>query len=102
MKRAKLGSIAIMAATFLASASAANAFCSPNWADVTKLCPQPVPYPGPKHLTPTSRNMPTVGTPGLYKNWGNGYDVRVYQYQNGTGRQQFMWAVPTDYGKRSY
>ncbi len=46
--------------------------------------------------------MPTVCTPGLYKNWGNGNDVRVYQYQNGTGYQEFQWAVPTDYGKLNY
>ena len=59
---------------------------------MTITCPQPVPYTGPKTLTPTSRHMPTVGTPGLYRNYNNnGYDVRVYLYQNGTGHQPFHW-----------
>lgn len=77
----------------------AQAFCTPSWADVTILCPQPVPYPGPKILTPTSRSMPTVGTAATYRNWANGRDVRVYLHGNGTGYQDFQWAVPTDYGK---
>jgi len=50
-----------------------------------------VPYTGPKKLTETSANLPTVGTPGLYQNWGNGYDVRVYLHTNGTGHQNFRW-----------
>lgn len=102
MKISTFGATALLATLILGYATTANAICSPAWADVTSTCPQPVPYPGPKYLTPTSRNMPTVGTPGLYKNWGNGYDVRVYMSQNGTGQQQFQWAVPTDYGKRNY
>ncbi|MDF0600119.1 hypothetical protein P1J78_05190 [Psychromarinibacter sp. C21-152] len=79
------------AAVMAASATAANAICTNRWADVTITCPNPVPYTGPKTLTPTSRNMPTVGTPGLYRNWGNGYDVRVYLHSNGTGYQDFHW-----------
>lgn len=102
MKYTKLGAITICALSILASGSAAYAFCTPSRADVSILCPQPVPYPGPKHLTPTSRNMPTVGTPGLYKNWGNGKDVRVYLGHHGTGYQEFQWAVPNDYGKQGY
>ncbi len=90
----------VVGATALGIATTAHAFCTPQRADVTITCPKPVPYPGPKYLTPTSRHMPTVGTPGLYRNWGNGYDVRVYLYQHGTGYQDFQWAVPTDYGKR--
>jgi len=75
--------------TVIASISVAQAFCTPNRADVSILCPQPVPYPGPKYLTPTSRNLATVGTPSLYKNWGNGYDLQVYQSTRSGGRQQF-------------
>ena len=76
----------------IAMTTSAQALCTNKWADVTVTCPKPVPYTGPKKLTETSANMPTVGTPGLYKNWGNGYDVRVYLYQNGTGYQEFPWA----------
>ncbi|MCP3969084.1 MAG: hypothetical protein GY717_01935 [Rhodobacteraceae bacterium] len=75
----------------IAITTGAQAFCTNKWADVTILCPYPVPYTGPKTLTATSANMPTVGTPGLYKNWGNGYDVRVYLHGNGTGYQDFHW-----------
>ncbi len=96
----KLAGCLVLSAAAACIATPAEAFCSRSTADVTILCPHPVPYPGPKHLTPTSRNMATVGTPGLYKNWGNGYDVRVYLGGNGTGYQEFDWAVPTDFGKR--
>ena len=54
-------------------------------------CDDHLPEPGAQTLTPTSRNLPTVGTPGIYRNWGNGYDVRVYLYENGTGYQPFPW-----------
>ena len=87
----KLGVIVAVGIFSLALATGAQAFCSNKWADVTILCPQPVPYTGPKKLTETSRNLPTVGTPGLYKNWGNGYNVRVYLHKNGTGYQEFPW-----------
>ena len=91
MLHTKLGFAAVLAASILAMSSSAQAFCSPNWADVTILCPSPVPYAGKKTLTDTSRDMPTVGKPGLYKNYGSGYDVRVYLSKNGTRYQEFPW-----------
>ena len=91
MRYARFGLPAAIALAVMASANTAQAICSNKWADVTITCPNPVPYTGPKTLTETSRNLPTVGTPGLYKNWGNGYDVRVYLYKNGTGYQPFHW-----------
>lgn len=99
MRFSKLGVTSALALTAAGFATTAEAFCTKARADVSILCPTPVPYPGPKHLTPTSRGMATVGTPGLYENWGNGYDVQVYLGGNGTGYQDFPWAVPTDYGK---
>ena len=71
----------------------AQAFCTDKWADVTIICPQPMPYKGAVELTDTSRNLATVGTPGLYKNRGRGYDVRVYLHGHGTGYQEFNWVV---------
>ena len=91
MQSTRFRILAAAVAVVLASGSIAQAFCSNNWADVTKTCPKTKPFTGPKHLTETSRNLPTVGTPGLYKNWGNGYDVRVYLGGNGTGGQKFHW-----------
>jgi hypothetical protein len=93
MLNSKLGFAAVLTASILAMTTTAQAFCSPQWADVTILCPSPVPYPGTKTLTDTSRNMPTVGTPGTYKNYGWGYDVQVYLSGNGTGYQDFPWRV---------
>ena len=91
MRSTRFRLLAAAAFAVLGTANSAQAICSNNWADVTITCPQPKPFTGPKHLTDTSRNMPTVGTPGLYKNWGNGYDVRVYLGGNGTGGQKFHW-----------
>ena len=91
MRYARFGLPAAVMLAVMASANTAQAICSNNWADVTITCPNPVPFTVPKILTETSRNLPTVGTPGLYKNWGNGYDVRVYLYKNGTGHQPFHW-----------
>lgn len=99
MNISRLAMTCALAAGVAGFATTAEAFCTDSRADVRTLCPHPVPYSGPKRLTPTSRGMPTVGTPGLYKNWGNGYDVRVYLGRNGTGYQDFPWAVQTDYGK---
>ncbi len=92
MTHARLGLAALAGLAVLASATTAQAFCTNRTADIWILCPNPVPYTGKKTLTETSRNLPTVGTPGLYKNWGNGYDVRVYLHGNGTGYQEFHWA----------
>jgi len=91
MKYSILGFFAALVVSAFGMTTQAQAFCSAAWADVTILCPQPVPYPGPKKLTDTSRNMPTVGTPGLYHNWGSGYDVRGYLDSHGTGYQPFWW-----------
>ena len=88
----RLGAALLAAGAIIASTTGAHAICTNKWADVTITCPTPVPYTGEKTLTATSANVPTVGTPGLYKNWGNGYDVRVYLHQNGTGYQEFHWA----------
>ncbi|WP_152912396.1 hypothetical protein [Candidatus Rhodobacter oscarellae] len=87
----KFGLVLATGVAFFASAHTAHAFCTDSRADVSILCPKPVPFRGKKDLTETSRNLPTVGTPGVYKNYGNGYDVRVYLYQNGTGHQPFHW-----------
>lgn len=91
MVNAKSRLFIAMVVSMAATTTNAQVLCTPARADVTALCPQPVPYPGPKTLTPTSQNMPTVGTPGLYKNYGSGYDVRVYLGGNGTGYQNFIW-----------
>ena len=91
MRSTRFRILAVAAVAVITAGSTAQAFCSNNWADVTKTCPKSKPFTGPKHLTETSRNLPTVGTPGLYKNWGNGYDVRVYLGGNGTGGQKFHW-----------
>ena len=94
----KSGLFAAAIASLLLSANTAHALCTDRWADVTILCPTPVPYTGPKKLTPTSRSMPTVGTPGLYHNYGNGYDVQVYLGHNGTGYQDFNWVNKKQFG----
>ena len=91
MVHAKSGLVIAMVVFVTATATNAQVLCSAKRADISALCPQPVPYTGPKKLTPTSRNMPTVGTPGLYKNYGSGYDVRVFLGHNGTGYQNFSW-----------
>ena len=91
MNYTRFGAVAAVAIAAISAGSSAHAICTNKWADVTITCPKPVPYTGPKTLTETSRNLPTVGTPGLYKNWGNGYDVRVYRFKNGTGFQKFRW-----------
>ncbi|MDJ0631233.1 MAG: hypothetical protein QNJ44_23465 [Rhodobacter sp.] len=92
MNYARPGFLAAIAVSILASAPAAHAICTNKWADVTITCPRPVPYTGPKTLTDTSRNLPvTSPAGGLYKNYGWGYDVRVYRYGNGTGYQPFFW-----------
>jgi len=91
MKHSIYGFSCALVVSILAMTTSAQASCTPKWADVTIFCPAPVPYPGPKKLTDTSRNMPTVGTPGLYRNWGSGYDVRVYLGHHGTGYQAFWW-----------
>lgn len=91
MGNTKLRNLIAATAAVLATTTGAQAFCSNNWADVSITCPKPVPFTGPKKLTDTSRNMATVGKPGLYKNWGNGYDVQVYLHTNGTGHQNFHW-----------
>lgn len=87
----RLSLFSVTAAATMAFAPAAQAFCSNNWADVTILCPNPVPFTGPKKLTPTSRHLPTKGKPGIYKNYTNAGDVRVYLGGNGTGYQDFHW-----------
>jgi len=91
MNYTRFGAVALLSLSAAVTASSAHAICTNKWADVTLTCPRPVPYTGPKTLTDTSRNLPTVGTPGLYKNYGNGYDVRVYLHGNGTGYQKFPW-----------
>lgn len=91
MVHAKSRVFIALVVSMAATTTNAQLFCSPKWADVSMLCPQPVPYPGPKDLTPAAQQMPTVGTPGLYKNYGSGYDVRVYLGKNGTGYQKFRW-----------
>ena len=91
MKYAKYGVAALFSVSAMMTGTTAHAICSNNWADVTITCPKPVPFTGPKKLTDTSRNLPTVGTPGTYKNYGNGYDVKVYLHGNGTGHQKFYW-----------
>ncbi len=91
MRYARFGLPTAFAVALLALANTAQATCTNKYADVTIFCPNPVPYTGARTYTSTSRNLPTVGTPGLYKNWGNGYDVRVYRYKNGTGYQPFHW-----------
>lgn len=90
----------IAAAAFFAvlGAGAAQAVCSDAWADVTITCPNPVPYTGYRILTPTSRNLPTVGTPGYYPQYGQG-GVNVYLHSNGTGYQDFNWSNPANYGR---
>ncbi len=92
MQFTKLGILPAIVVASFATVTPAHATCTNKYADVTITCPNPVPYTGARLYTPTSRNLPTVGTPGLYKNWGNGYDVRVYLYKNGTGYQEFPWA----------
>lgn len=92
MNYTRFGLFAAAAVATLASAPAAYAICTNRWADVTITCPRPVPYTGPMTLTDTSRNLPvTSPAGGLYKNYGWGYDVRVYRYGNGTGYQKFWW-----------
>ncbi len=83
--------LAVAALALAGATSAAQATCNNRWADVTSLCPNPLPYTGPRTLTETSRNMPTVGTPGTYTGYGNG-PVTVYRSGNGTGYQDFQWA----------
>ncbi len=88
----RLGAIAAASFTILASTTGAQAICSNNWADVSLTCPQPVPFTGPKHLTDTSRNLPTVGQAATYQNWNNlGYDVKVVLHGQGSGHQPFHW-----------
>ncbi|MDJ0639796.1 MAG: hypothetical protein QNJ20_13245 [Paracoccaceae bacterium] len=96
MGYSRFGLPAAIALAVMGTTDTAQAVCSNSYADVTITCPNPVPYSGARTLTPTSRNLPTVGTPGLYKNWGNGYDVRVYLYKNGTGFQPFHWEVDAE------
>ncbi|MDJ0824717.1 MAG: hypothetical protein QNJ16_04370 [Rhodobacter sp.] len=95
MTNARFGVAAAVAVAVLGAAPAAHAFCTDKWADVTILCPKPVPYQGKKTLTETSRNLPVSPGPGLYRNYGWGYDVRVYAYGNGTGYQNFWWEEDT-------
>lgn len=92
MDYARLGLTAAAVVASLAMTTGAQAFCSNNWADVTVGCPNPVPYTGPKTLTDTSRNMPTVGpAPGTIVQWGN----TTVRYVKGTsreaGQQPFYW-----------
>lgn len=92
MNYTRFGLAAAAVAASFAAAPSAQAFCTNKWADVTILCPHPVPYTGPKTLTATSRNLPVTSPQGgLYKNYGWGYDVRVYRHGNGTGYQDFFW-----------
>ena len=91
MKYTISGFFVVLAVSTLAMTNSAAASCTPKWADVTIFCPAPVPYPGPKKLTDTSRNMPTVGTPALYRNWDPRYDVRGYLDRHGPGYQEFWW-----------
>lgn len=86
----------LAAALLLAGTTSTASACGNAWSDVTILCPYPAPWTGPKTLTPTSRHMPTVGTPGTYRNWGNGYDVKVYLHGNDTGYQPFHWQKAED------
>ncbi len=88
--------IAAAAALAVSFTGAANADCSNAWADVTVTCPVPGPYTGYRIITPTTRNMPTIGTPGHYPQYGppGGGGVDVYLYGNGTGYQDFHWQHP--------
>lgn len=79
---------AAMTLAFVMAAPAANARCNDAWNDVTWWCKDPKPWKGAKHLTDTSRNLPTVGSPGVYSGYGNGYSVRVVKHGHGAGYQE--------------
>jgi len=92
MFNARYGLLAVALTAILGASQAAQANCSYHVA--TYSCLQPLHPPVPSTSEPTSataRALSTVGTPGLYGNWGNGYDVRVYLGGNGTGYQAFPW-----------
>jgi hypothetical protein len=85
--RTKSFRVAAAALAFAVTASAAQAYCGNATADVYSFCPNPGKWYGPKHLTETSRNMPTVGRPGYYAE----YNTRVVLHGQGAGYQDFHW-----------
>ncbi len=79
--------IAAAALALAVSAGAAQAYCGNATADVYSFCPNPGKWYGEKHLTDTSRDMPTVGRPGYYA----GYNTRVVLHGQGAGYQDWHW-----------